>query len=202
MTRRRRRDPLPLPLACDFAHVARRGGRVAGWCPKCLDVCWRVDCRRNPGKVLCSGCVRWVPAAGVLAEPHAGSVTARDWDRAAWAKQRADAELADLDMRPLFDDVLGRIMRRVEARRAAAESLRAELAALGVAVVRLPDGSGRLRAAAGVVTADLAARCREYREELLEGFDSECSSANDVTANEKPRECDKHSGARQSGGIY
>jgi hypothetical protein len=167
MTRRRSRDPLPLSMACDFAHVARRGGRVAGWCPRCLDVCWAVTCRRNPGKVLCSGCVRWVPAAGVLAEPHAGSVTARDWDRAAWAKQRADAELADLDAGGAIDAAIARILARVEARRKEAENLRAELAALGVAVVRLADGSGRLRAAAGVVTADLAARCREYREELL-----------------------------------
>jgi hypothetical protein len=66
-----------------------------------------------------------------------------------------------------IDAALARIMLRVEARRKEAADLRAELAALGVAVVRLADGSGRLRAAAGVVTADLAARCREYREELL-----------------------------------
>jgi hypothetical protein len=147
--------------------IARARAFPAGHCPDCGYWLADVPHPRRPDRPLaCVECWKAFGRHRALAG-YPPAVTLLDWDRAAWQKQRADAELAEMDAGPAVDAALARILARVEARRKEAESLRAELAALGVAVVRLADGSGRLRAAAGVVGADLAAKCREFRDELL-----------------------------------
>lgn len=151
--------------------MLKRGGRIiAGWCGGC-GVGQLMDFRisRDPRPLLCIDCGRRQGAADALCEPWVCGprpVSLLDWERAS-VQEAVEREAAT----PFgFDGVVSSVLARAAAYRAEVAAVRRELGRLGVRV-ETTDRGPVLAGNTAAVTAELLARVKAVREDLIGGHE-------------------------------